>query len=88
MLGGCTLLILGDLEQTLTVLSKDSRIQIVNACLTRSRIREYFEKFTLIQNMRVLSMTSVQDRDDLLNFCDYLIKMSTLCDILSMWIPF
>ena len=75
MLGGCTLLILGDLRQTLPVLPKASRIQIINACLTRSRLWENFEKFTLIKNMRVLSITSVEDREDLLNFCNYLIEM-------------
>ena len=75
MLGGCTLLILGDLRQTLPVLPKASRIQIINACLTRSRLWKHFKKITLTQNMKILSVESVEDRENLTSFCDYLIKM-------------
>ena len=38
LFGGCTILILGDLRQTLPVLPKASRQQIINACLTRSKV--------------------------------------------------
>ena len=75
LMGGCTLLILGDLRQTLPVLPRASRQQIVNACLTRSYVWKCFNKITLTKNMRVLSIESVEDRKELENFCDYLIKM-------------
>ena len=75
MLGGCTLLILGDLRQTLPVLPKASRIQIINACLTRSTLWKNFKKITLKQNMRVFSIQSADDREKLQHFSDYLIKM-------------
>ena len=75
LMGGCTLLILGDLRQTLPVLPRASRQQIVNACLTRSHVWKCFNKITLTKNMRVLSIESVEDHKELENFCDYLIKM-------------
>ena len=76
MFGGCTLLILGDLRQTLPVVTNGgSRIKIVNACLTRSKLWKYFKKIKLTNNMRVLSIESVEDRENLTNFCDHLIKM-------------
>ena len=76
MFGGCTLLILGDLRQTLPVVPGGSRTEIVDACLTRSKkIWKKFTQMTLTQNMRVLSVESDTDREDLARFCDYLIKM-------------
>ena len=36
---------------------------------------KHFEKMMLTQNMRVLSVESVEDREKLASFCDYLIKM-------------
>ena len=75
MFGGCTLLILGDLRQTLPVMPKGSRIQIINACLTRSRIWKHFKRITLTKNMRVMSIESTDEREHLLKFCDYLITM-------------
>ena len=75
LFGGCTILILGDLRQTLSVLPKASRQQIVDTCLTRSKVWKHFKKITLTQNLRVLSIQSVEDREDLQNFCDHLIKM-------------
>jgi len=76
MCGGCTLLILGDLRQTLPVLPKASRLKIIGACLTRSKLCwKHFKRITLTQNMRVLSLASIEDRENLQNFCNYLIKM-------------
>ena len=75
ILGGCTLLILGDLRQTLPVLPRASRVQIINSCLTRSKLWKSFERITLTKNMRVLSIESVEDREKLQDFCDFLIKI-------------
>ena len=76
MCGGCTLLILGDLRQTLPVLPKASRLKIIGACLTRSKLCwKHFKRITLTENMRVLSIESVEDRKDLQSFCNYLINM-------------
>jgi hypothetical protein len=75
ILGGCTLLILGDLRQTLPVLPRASRVQIIDSCLTRSKLWKHFERITLTKNMRVLSIESVQDRAKLKNFCDFLIAI-------------
>ena len=75
MMGGCTLLILGDLRQTLPVLPKGSRIQIINACLSRSRLWKHIKEIVLKKNMRVLSIDSVDDRENLAKHCDYLINM-------------
>ena len=76
LMGGCTLLILGDLRQTLPILPKASRTQIISACLTKSKLCwNHFKRITLTQNMRVLSVKSVEDRRELKTFCDYLIKM-------------
>ena len=75
ILGGCTLLILGDLRQTLPVMPKGSRIQIINACLTRSRMWKHFKRITLTKNMRVMSIESTDEREHLLKFCNYLIDM-------------
>ena len=76
MCGGCTLLILGDLRQTLPVLPKASRLKIIGACLTRSKLCwKHFKRITLTENMRVLSIESVEDREDLQSFCNYLINM-------------
>jgi hypothetical protein len=74
-LGGCTLLILGDLRQTLPVSPKASRVQIIDSCLTRSKLWKSFEQITLTKNMRVLSIESVEDREKLKDFCDFLIKI-------------
>ena len=74
-LGGCTLLILGDLRQTLPVLPKASRVQIIDSCLTRSKLWKSFERITLTKNMRVLSIESVEDREKLKDFCDFLIRI-------------
>ena len=44
MFGGCTLLILGDLRQTLPVVTNGgSRVKIINSCLTRSKLWKYFK---------------------------------------------
>ena len=75
ILGGCTLLILGDLRQTLPVLPRASRVQIIDSCLTRSKLWKSFERITLTKNMRVLSIESVEDREKLNDFCDFLIKI-------------
>ena len=76
MCGGCTLLMLGDLRQTLPVLPKASRLKIIGACLTRSKLCwKHFKRITLTKNMRVLSLASIEDRENLQNFCNYLIKM-------------
>ena len=44
--GGAVLLILGDLRQTLPVLPRASRVQIIQSCLTRSKIWKDFQRIT------------------------------------------
>ena len=72
--GGITVLILGDLRQTLPVLPKASRVQIVDSCLTRSRLWKSFKRLTLQINMRVMT-TCIEDRQKLLDYDNFLIKL-------------
>ena len=45
--GGVTMLILGDLRQTLPVMPRGSRVQIVNSCFTKSKLWTAFKRTTL-----------------------------------------
>ena len=71
---GVTMVILGDLRQTLPVMPKGSRSQIVDSCLTQSELWKHFKRPTLTQNMRVLT-TDVGDREKLLDYCQFLLDL-------------
>ena len=73
--GGVTLLILGDLRQTLPVITKGNRASIIDACLTRSRqLWDNFQRITLVKNMRVMN-SPVEDQEKLLKHSEFLIKL-------------
>ena len=72
--GGVTMLILGDLRQTLPVMPRGSRVQIVNSCLTKSKVWTAFTRIILQKNMRVLSV-NVGNRDKLLDHCKFLLAL-------------
>ena len=53
LLGGITFMFVGDFRQTLPVVPRGSRAQIVNASLRKSRIWRHVEVLHLTQNMRL-----------------------------------
>ena len=71
---GVTIVVLGDLRQTLPVMPKGSRSQIVDACLTQSELWKSCKRLILTQNMRVLT-ADVGDREELLNYCRFLLDL-------------
>ena len=52
--GGLTVLLAADWRQTLPVVVKGSRGQIVNSCLKSSYIWEHVKEYRLNKNMRIL----------------------------------
>ena len=72
---GCTILILGDLRQTLPVFTKNFSPTNYQHVFDQIQSVKALEENHTDTNTRVLSIQSVEDREYLQNFCDYLIKM-------------
>ena len=62
------------MRQTLPVMPKGSRSQIVDSCLTQSELWKIFKQLILTQNMSVLT-TDVGDREKLPNYCQFLLDL-------------
>ena len=75
MLGGVVLLILGDLRQTLPVIPRASRVQLIQSCLTKSELWKSFQRITLKTNMRVMRVKNVEDQEKLKRYCEFLIQL-------------
>ena len=75
ILGGVVLLILGDLRQTLPVIPRASRVQLIQSCLTKSELWKSFERITLKTNMRVMRVKNVEDQENLKKYCEFLIQL-------------
>ena len=73
--GGVVLLILGDLRQTLPVIPRASRVQLIQSCLTKSPLWKSFEQITLKTNMRVMKVTNPEAQQKLKRYCEFLIKL-------------
>ena len=73
--GGVVVVIMGDLRQTLPVLPRASRVQIIRSCLTRSKIWKCFQRIALDTNMRVMSVQSDGDRERFDKYCKFLIQL-------------
>ena len=72
--GGKVVVVAGDFRQTLPVLKKASRAQILDAALTRSDLWKYFEVFPLTENMRIQNTTG-DDREKLEWFGKWLLDV-------------
>ena len=78
LFGGITVLFAGDWRQTLPIVPRGSRSQIINCCLKNSYIWEKTEVFTLHENMRANLAGSTEAKD----FSDFLLSVGdgTLSD--------
>ena len=68
----------GDFRQsTLPVVPRASRQQILDACLTRSRLWQHFQQHRLVENMRVRMAASEghEDADELQAFAEWLLRL-------------
>ncbi|PIA41886.1 hypothetical protein AQUCO_02100011v1 [Aquilegia coerulea] len=70
--GGITVVLGGDFKQTLPVIAKGTRQDIVGASLTRSHLWKNVQVLTLVKNMR-LNSNDVEN----VKFADYLIQIGT-----------
>ncbi|PIA65500.1 hypothetical protein AQUCO_00100776v1 [Aquilegia coerulea] len=70
--GGVTVVLGGDFKQTLPVITKGTRQEIVRACLTKSHLWSGVRLLTLVKNMRLNS----NDTENV-KFADYLIEIGT-----------
>ncbi|PIA58920.1 hypothetical protein AQUCO_00400047v1 [Aquilegia coerulea] len=70
--GGITVVLGGDFKQTLPVITKGTRQEIVRACLTKSHLWSGVRLLTLVKNMRLNS----NDTENV-KFADYLIEIGT-----------
>ncbi|PIA55030.1 hypothetical protein AQUCO_00800042v1 [Aquilegia coerulea] len=70
--GGITVVLGGDFKQTLPIIPKGTREQIVCASLIKSQLWQEVEVLTLVQNMRLTS-----DDEGNIKFADYLIEIGT-----------
>ncbi|PIA29092.1 hypothetical protein AQUCO_06300048v1 [Aquilegia coerulea] len=70
--GGVTVVLGGDFKQTLRVITKGTRQEIVRACLTKSHLWSGVRLLTLVKNMRLNS----NDTENV-KFADYLIEIGT-----------
>lgn len=68
--GGKTVLLSGDFRQTLPVVQRGSRSEIVNQTIKRSKIWDKVNSLKLTKNLRIKS----QDADSL-SFCQYLLNL-------------
>ena len=78
LFGGITVLFAGDWRQTLPIVPRGSRSQIIHCCLKNSYIWKNTEVFTLQQNMRANLTGSAEAKE----FSDFLLSVGygTLCD--------
>ncbi|PIA53922.1 hypothetical protein AQUCO_00900472v1 [Aquilegia coerulea] len=70
--GGVTVVLGGDFKQTLLVITKGTRQEIVRACLTKSHLWSGVRLLTLVKNMR-LNSNDIEN----VKFADYLIEIGT-----------
>ncbi|PIA60482.1 hypothetical protein AQUCO_00300169v1 [Aquilegia coerulea] len=70
--GGVTVVLGGDFKQTLHVITKGTRQEIVRACLTKSHLWSGVRLLSLVKNMRLNS----NDTENV-KFADYLIEIGT-----------
>ncbi|PIA25570.1 hypothetical protein AQUCO_11100024v1 [Aquilegia coerulea] len=70
--GGVTVVLGGDFKQTLSVITKGTRQEIVRACLTKSHLWSGVRLLTLVKNMRLNSNDTEK-----VKFADYLIEIGT-----------
>ncbi|PIA30674.1 LOW QUALITY PROTEIN: hypothetical protein AQUCO_05400048v1 [Aquilegia coerulea] len=70
--GGVTVVLGGDFKQTLPVITKGTRQEIVRACLTKSHLWSGVRLLNLVKNMRLNS----NDTENV-KFADYLIEIGT-----------
>ena len=75
LFGGITVLFLGDFRQTLPVVPKGSRSQIVDASLCRSRLWEHIEVLHLKKNMRL------EQTPESVAFAEWLLKVGAGSDL-------
>ena len=75
LFGGITVLFLGDFRQTLPVVPKGSRSQIVDASLRRSRLWEHIEVLHLKKNMRL------EQTPESVAFAEWLLKVGAGSDL-------
>ncbi|XP_028791065.1 ATP-dependent DNA helicase PIF1-like [Neltuma alba] len=73
--GGKSIVMGGDFRQILPVIPKGSRADIVNACVTSSYLWDYCTIFTLTKNMRLSSVSSIEEQKDLQNFSKWLLDV-------------
>ena len=71
--GGKVVVLAGDFRQTLPVLKKASRAQILDAALTRADCWGKFTLFRLSENMRVAN--AIGDRSELEAFAAWLLRL-------------
>ena len=75
--GGKVVVCGGDFRQTLPVVPRASHQQILDACLTRSRLWQHFQQHRLIENMRVRMAASEghEDAGELQAFAEWLLRL-------------
>ncbi|CAF1157243.1 unnamed protein product, partial [Brachionus calyciflorus] len=79
--GGKKFLIGGDFRQTLPVVLRGHRADIINATIKSSYLWNHVRKFKLINNMRLINDTNSNYRQFLLNLGDGVLPTSTINEI-------
>ena len=72
--GGITVVLVGDWRQTLPIVQKGSKAQILYETLKHSQIWEHVQCLELKQNMRLKSLSSV-DAEKVREFSEYLLSI-------------
>ena len=75
LFGGITILFVGDFRQTLPVIPKGTRAQIVDASLCKSRLWEHIEVLHLTQNM------CLEQTPESIAFTKWLLKVGAGLDL-------
>ena len=74
--GGITVVFGGDFRQTLPVIPKATRTEIVNSCLKRSYLWEHMTIIKLSENMRLKQLESTsKDATEIAEFCSWILKI-------------